>query len=290
VAGREWPLVLFTLLSQFAVGTYLFVVLPLFFNRSAKPASGGRDPRLALVLIVLGLLAAAALASLFHLGNPKNAANALNNLKQSWLSREIVFELTTLFLLALLALFRALNTRSEVVVRGTALAAGASGLFFLVSMARLYMLPTMPAWNTLFTPGSFLLTALLLGATAAAIAGASGILKPFPSYDQTMLSLTLIVAAVGLAVTLLAAPHFGLWGHRPAAGLKLPAEPCQALFIGRMIFLLAGAILLAYSFKKVAGSLTTPSSRFSALAAFCCFLAAELSGRFLFYGFYLGKR
>ncbi|MGB9006450.1 MAG: DmsC/YnfH family molybdoenzyme membrane anchor subunit, partial [Candidatus Aminicenantales bacterium] len=158
MAGREWPLVLFTLLSQFAVGTYLFVVLPLFFNRSAKPASGGRDPRLALVLIVLGLLASAALASLFHLGNPKNATNALNNLKQSWLSREIVFELTTLFLLALLALFRILNTRSEVVVRGTALAAGASGLFFLVSMSRLYMLQTIPAWNTLFTPGSFLLT------------------------------------------------------------------------------------------------------------------------------------
>jgi anaerobic dimethyl sulfoxide reductase subunit C (anchor subunit) len=289
VAGREWPLVLFTLLSQFAVGTYLFVVLPLFFNRSAKPASGGRDPRLALVLIVLGLLAAAALASLFHLGNPRNAANALNNLKQSWLSREIVFELMTLFLLALLALFRGLNMRSEVVVRGTALAAGASGLFFLISMARLYMLPTMPAWNTLFTPGSFLLTALLSGATAAAIAGPSGILKPFPSYDQTMLSLALIVAAVGLAVTLLAAPHFGLWGHRPAAGLKLPPDPSRVLFIGRMIFLLAGAILLAIRVKKVSDPLA-PLSRLAALVAFCCFLAAEISGRFLFYGFYLGKR
>ena len=289
MAGREWSLVLFTLLSQFAVGAYLFVVLPLFFNRSAKPAGGGRDPRLALVLIVLGLLAAAALASFFHLGNPRNAANALNNLKQSWLSREILCELTTLFLLIILALLLRLNIQSAAALRGTALLAGASGLLFLTSMARLYMLPTVPAWNTLFTPGSFLLTAFLLGAAAAAITGPSGLLTPFPSYDQTMLSLALIVAAVGLAVTLLATPQFGLWGHRPASGLKLSAEPSRALFIGRMIFLLAGAILLAIQIKKVSDPLAPPS-RLAALVAFCCFLAAEVSGRFLFYAYFLGER
>jgi anaerobic dimethyl sulfoxide reductase subunit C (anchor subunit) len=288
MAGREWPLVLFTLLSQLAVGITLFVILPLFFNRPARPESGSRDPRLALVLIVLGILVAAALASLFHLGNPKNAANALNNLKQSWLSREIVFELTTLFLLALLALFRGLNMRSEVVVRGTALAAGVSGLFFLVSMARLYMLPTVPAWNTLFTPGSFLLTALLLGATAAAVAGASGILKPFPSFDRAMPGLALVAAAIGLAVALLVAPHFGLWGGRAAAGLKYPADPSLLLFLSRIILLLGGAIFLALVIKRVGPG--GAAFKLPVLAAFFCFLVAEVLGRFFFYALALNRR
>jgi len=288
VAGREWPLVLFTLLSQLAVGAYLFLILPLFFSRPVKPEGGGRDLRLALVLIVLGLLAAAALASFFHLGNPRKALKALNNLKRSWLSREILFELATVFLLAALALLLILKVRGAALVQATGLAAGSSGLLFLISMARLYMLPTVRPWNNFFTPASFLSTAFLLGAVTAAAAAAFFPEIPFLS-ERLLISLSIGLAAISLVLTVLTAPPLGLWGTLPTAGLKPPSDPSLVSFAGRIVFLLAGAVLLAVQAKKVSGPLP-PSGRVSVLAAFCLFFAAETMGRFIFYGFYLGKR
>jgi DMSO reductase anchor subunit len=287
VAGREWPLVFFTLLGQLAVGAYLFVLLPLFFNRPVKPEGGDRDLRLAVVLVVLGLLATAALISFFHLGNPGQAPNALNNLKRSWLSREILFELATLCLLSLLALFLILRVGNAALVQVTALAAAATGLLFLLSMARVYLLPTAKPWNTFFTPASFFLTAFLLGAAAAA--ATSFLFKTPPSSGRALIILSIALAAIGLILSVSAAPHFGLWGYRPAAGLKPPGSPSLILFAGRIALLLSGAILLALQAKKVTASFSAPA-RLSTLAAFCFFLAAEIAGRFLFYGFYLGKR
>jgi len=275
------------MLGQFAVGAYLFVLLPLFFNRPVKPEGGGRDLRLAAVLVVLGLLAVAALISFFHLGNPWQAPNALNNLKRSWLSREILFELATLLLFGLLALFLILRVRNAVLFQVTGLAAAATGLLFLLSMARIYMLPTVKPWNTFFTPASFFLTAFLLGA-AAAVAASFFLKTPIPCL-RALIILSITLAATGFVLAALAAPHFGVWGYRPEAGLKPPGSPSIILFSSRIVFLLAGAILLALQAKKISVSLAAPV-RISALVASCFFFAAEVAGRFLFYGFYLGKR
>ena len=76
-AIKEWPLVIFTLLSSLLVGWILF----LLFNPSST--------NYGYYFIGLGLLGMG-LSSL-HLGKPFRAYRSIFNIKTSWLSREIVF-------------------------------------------------------------------------------------------------------------------------------------------------------------------------------------------------------
>jgi len=289
MAAREWPLVVFSLLGQLAVGGYLCLALPLFLSPRLAAPEGGRDARLVLTLAAAGLLAAALLAAFFHLGAPLNAPNALNNLRTSWLSREIFFLTMTLALWALLASMRMLKLKADALQAGLAVAAGAAGILFLVSMARIYMLSTVRVWNALFTPVSFFITALLLGAAAGTMAAATGLLRLAPVHVRFLLLAAVLLAAAALAATALATPRFGLFGSVSPPGLKPPADPSLLLFVGRLIFLFAGAALLVLQSGRVSDGLSTAAC-FPVLAAFLLFFAAEFLGRFLFYSFYLVKK
>ncbi len=99
---KEWPLVAFTVLGQMAVGLFLFFHAP-FLVRGRAPSPGWFVTWLVVLALVAALVAAAALVSLFHLRHPLRARFALSNLRSSWLSREILFELVFLGLVALSA-------------------------------------------------------------------------------------------------------------------------------------------------------------------------------------------
>ena len=117
---RDWSLVVFTVLTQAAVGAFLTLrVLQWLAARRAAgrirrptrnfPDTGrtgdnarddnpgasragsvdGRSP--APLVIVLAVLSAGLFAALFHLSDPLQAARAVVNFSSSWLSREIVF-------------------------------------------------------------------------------------------------------------------------------------------------------------------------------------------------------
>src|SRR5512137_1733652 len=95
---KEWPLVAFTILGQTAVGLFIFGLTPLVMADSVSPT----DARLFLVVMgaVFILLAAAAVLSFLHLRHPLRAVRALANVRTSWLSREILFELLFMALVA----------------------------------------------------------------------------------------------------------------------------------------------------------------------------------------------
>ncbi|MBM3297295.1 MAG: hypothetical protein FJY83_06810 [Candidatus Aminicenantes bacterium] len=281
MALREWPLVAFTLLGQAAVGGFLCLALPLFLAPRLAAPEGGRDARLVVTLAAAGLLAAALLAAFFHLGAPLNAWNALNNLRSSWLSREIFFLLLTFVLWGALALLFVLKARNDAAMKVMATAAGAAGVLFLFSMARIYMLPAVKAWNALFTPASFFLAAFLLGAAGGAAAASAGVLRLAPPHIRALLLAAVLLAAAGLAVSALAAPRFGLLGPDAPPGLYPPADPSLVFFIGRLVFLFAGAAVLVPQLKKAAGS--SSAALPTVLTALFFFLAAEALGRFLFY-------
>jgi anaerobic dimethyl sulfoxide reductase subunit B len=161
---REPSLVAFTLLAQAAVG--------LFWAVFGVRLSAGADanPLLAAPFLAVGpLLLAAVLASLLHLGTPRNAWRALANVRQSWLSREIMA--TLLFgggWLVLLSLHAAGWTSAVIeAVAATATALAGAGLVY--SMARVYRLRTVPAWNSPLTSASFLLAAGTLGSLSCAL-------------------------------------------------------------------------------------------------------------------------
>lgn len=102
------------------------------------------------------------LASTFHLGNPKNAIRAFSQWRTSWLSREGIFAVVTLLVLAPVALFE--------IFGGFPLASlGWPGaLLSLVTVfctSMIYaQLKTVPRWNQWLTPVMFMTFALTGGA------------------------------------------------------------------------------------------------------------------------------
>ncbi len=151
---RELPLILFTLLTQLAVGGF-WATLWTF----PRVWTAG-EQEFTLQLLIGFCLGAALLASLAHLGTKKNAWRAIANWRKSWLSREALF--AGLFGIGWLftTLQRVIWQRS--VVEWMAVTA-TLGLGLIYSMSRVYRLPAVPAWNTWRTNAVFMVSTLLLG-------------------------------------------------------------------------------------------------------------------------------
>ena len=167
---HELPLVIFTIIAQMSVGSFVVLGLIHLFGAHLFGAKAGRDvidkvsdPALYAIgpILVLGLL-----ASMLHLGTPIRAINALRHLDSSWLSREILFGLLFAALggaFASCQWFKWLTPRLRQALAGlTALV----GLGLVWSMANVYLLPTVPAWNSWATVVRFFATTFLLGSLA----------------------------------------------------------------------------------------------------------------------------
>ena len=87
--AEEWPLMMFTLVSQLAIGSFLMLVLvrSLLTKQDPQGAAKLTNPGFKAVGV---LMVVALLLSLFHLGTPTGAYRSILNLKSSWLSREIL--------------------------------------------------------------------------------------------------------------------------------------------------------------------------------------------------------
>jgi len=136
----EAPLVAFTLLGQMAAG---MAVLSLF----SGPLS------ISLLATLGGLIFAGGLASFLHLGRPLNAWRALTHLNKSWLSREIL----------MYALF-GLSWLVSVAFPGMGkLPLAVCGIGLVYSMAQVYRLRSVPAWDSNRTLLAFSTSTILLG-------------------------------------------------------------------------------------------------------------------------------
>ena len=189
---RDWSLVVFTVLTQAAVGAFLTLQILRYLSarrgaREGRETSGVRNPArwtATPLLVVLAVLSVGLFAALFHLSTPLQAARAVVNFSSSWLSREIVFGSLFAALLSALACleWRAANRaegRSETGAgpanpTSSALATwlprvtAAAGLAFLGCQIGIYLLPAQPAWNSFATPAAFGGTALRLGVLGVA--------------------------------------------------------------------------------------------------------------------------
>lgn len=160
--SRDWSLVFFTTLSQWSVGIVLcFTWLVFFSDNVALFVETGLSPGNP-VLLALLLIGVATTSSLLHLGNPSNAPKAMNNLAGSWLSREILA--IGIYSLSLIVVFVfGWKTDDSEITGYLLLPSSIAGLFLLWAMARVYIIPTIPAWDSWFTPLSFATTSLCLG-------------------------------------------------------------------------------------------------------------------------------
>jgi anaerobic dimethyl sulfoxide reductase subunit C (anchor subunit) len=279
---KEWPLVAFTIAGQTAVGVFVVFHLP-FLVRGRLPGSGWRLTWIVTLAIVVSLTAAAAFASLFHLRHPLRARYALSNLRSSWLSREILFELAFGGLVVLEGWLAYVRPASRGLLWPVIAAAGSAGLLFIASMAKLYMLPALPVWNGGYTPLSFFLTTFVLGALGTelivrAVAGPGAF-----DLDLTKIALILVVVEIGLAAS--SAPGQGLFGVRPGRSLRPEDGSPRLLHPVRIALLAAGVAFLVLDIATGGNAIMNERGLGPApLLASVFVLAGEVAGRLHFYG------
>lgn len=265
MATGEWFLVLFTVLSQMAVGYLIFVV---------RPAAGRQNPVLTW-LLPAGLLGLALLVSLGHLGHPEGAYRALSNLSSSWLSREVLF-----FGLSFLALVIAvLSERGQkaAAARLAATFALGTGLLGVLASSLIYLLPARPAWNNFQTVLSFFLTSFLLGMSLAALVKQYRPEVPVgfsPSTCGFVVSLLLLLSLISSIsyLTFLAAAG-------PEARMTLSALLASPWWWLRVVT--GWLVPLSLSYRLLRQEEGLPSIT---LSLFILLLVGEFLGRALFYG------
>jgi anaerobic dimethyl sulfoxide reductase subunit C (anchor subunit) len=279
---KEWPLVAFTLLSQMAVGVFLCFHVP-FLVLGRVPSYGWRVAWLVTLALVFALTALAALISFFHLRHPFRARHVLSNLRSSWLSREILFELVFLALVALAAWLAWVRSPSIGLHRGVLVAACLAGGLFLFSMAKLYMLPSMPVWRGAYTPVSFALTALVTGAIATELVVRVVVGPGVLDLDLLVLTLALVIVEVLLAA--FAAPLHGIRGARPGPSLRPVDDSPRLCHWARIALLISGLVFVGMEIATGANDIMNERGSSPALLlAFALILAGETAGRFHFYG------
>ena len=160
--NRDWSLVFFTSLAQWSVGIALWLSWPVIYSNGLTPIFETDLSVTNPLLLAVVFIAVATLSSFLHLGKPANAPRALNNLASSWLSREIlaIGVFTASLVITLLLSWK---TGSAQYLKPLMLLSSISGLALLWTMSRIYVMPTIPAWNSWHTPLSFVSTALSLG-------------------------------------------------------------------------------------------------------------------------------
>ena len=164
---HDIPMVLFTVISQLAVGTFITLgVLRLFAARrhDARTVDRVVSP----VLYAIGPAMVFGLAvSMLHMNDITHTFNVIRHWDSSWLSREILFGVSFAgfgFLFALLEWFKlGSGVLRQIVagitaVLGVGLVVAESGIY--------YSLVTVPAWHSWAIPFQFVGTTMLLGPLA----------------------------------------------------------------------------------------------------------------------------
>jgi DMSO reductase anchor subunit len=279
---KEWPLVAFTILGQTAVGLFWLFHLP-FLVTGRVPAYGWRMTWLAVLGAVALLMLLAAGVSFFHLRHPLRARRALSNLRTSWLSREILFELVFIFLVVSAAGLEGLDDPEHGLQWVLLTAAVAAGGLFLASMAKLYMLPALPVWRRSYTPLTFLATTLAAGAVATElvvrVAAGPG------AFPVDLLTIALAVIAGEIILAAVAAPRMGWRGFQPAPSLRPGGASAPFLHAARLAFLLAGMALITIDKLSASGDIMAERGAPPILCLALVFvLAGEAAGRFHYYG------
>ena len=272
---HNWSLVCFTLFTQSAIGLVWVGVMGRWFGAGTRTDFLIWLLSIALILIGLGLAAALA-----HLAKPRLAPNALRNLTASWLSREVLLVQSFAGAVALLILISLLNVSSGLVIlEAAACLLGGAALF---AMTKVYLLKTVPVWNSPATLMEFVGSAMLLGGAFGAV------LTAFGATDQSSWTPALIAAAIGILLGLV----LKLTAIPPALAAEKTTqaqawyEPTAApLCTGRVLTVRIGLNLAGLILIMAAMWVSGPKWLWACLSL-ACLGTGEVMGRQRFYKAY----
>ena len=253
-AREEIPLLFFTLSGQMAAGISwvlgIMVLMGISFSPLAYLAIGA--------ILGLGLI-----ISFLHLGSPKNAWRVFGNLHKSWLSREILAAILFILSWAISVISFWLPPS---LAMGKPLLAGVTGLagaVLVFSMAEVYRLRMVPAWNTWRTKATFFLSAVILGGL---IVGTDLALTGMPNVEQTLLLRWLGVGGI-LFLSMELLLTYSEQG-RTNSSVKRIRDLLTLAGI-------AGAVLMVF--------LPVPIRAWTVFVVFLLILLEEIIGRWVFY-------
>lgn len=293
--SRENPLVVFTLMSQAAIGGFLLLILGPVFGLEVVSAAANPMAHAVTLTILLALQGFALLMATIHLGKPMRFYRGFNNLRYSPVSREaaalmVFFGLAACYFLVTLMvsfLSRDLSSTSYsllvVIQQGCAWGAVVAGPLALYFMHKIYRIPARPFWNHWQVLTSFFGSMLALGCLVVGTVFAVALIINGQHISPLLQLLSLLLfAGLVLEVT-------GLVFHRRDL-LKAGGEGAASLYLqstdfGKTYWVrnagLVTAMILALAFYVVMPAGGAALVAWSALAALL--VVTLVVGRALFY-------
>ncbi|OZS44232.1 dimethyl sulfoxide reductase anchor subunit family protein [Photobacterium sanguinicancri] len=273
---HELSLVLFTVLAQTAVGAYLIMSIANLVTNSRVDVKGRITRNMFFVWVVMGL---GFVASSTHLGSPMRAMNALNQVGTSWLSNEILTGSMFFAFGGLYWLLEVLDKGTEGVRKGLKIAGMVAGVAFMYSMVNVYLIDTVPTWNTPYTGWSFLLTMVVAGAIFASTLMHSA---QFDDAKYTRGIQGLVVVAIIAMIVVTMSQMVALANIQSSVVAARDLVPNMAMLQGsRIVLLVAGAAIALFGINRIKGSIALP------VVGLALVLVAELLGRNIFFNLHM---
>ncbi len=273
---HELSLVLFTVLAQTAVGAYLIMSIANLVTNSRVDVKGRITRNMFFVWVVMGL---GFVASSTHLGSPMRAMNALNQVGTSWLSNEILTGSMFFAFGGLYWLLDVLDKGSEGVRKGLKIAGMVAGMAFMYSMVNVYLIETVPTWDSPFTWWSFLLTMLAVGGIFASI------LMHNAQFDDAKYIRVVqgsVIASVIAMIVVTLSQMVALGDIQTSIVAARDLVPNMAMLQGsRIVLLVAGAAIALFGINRIKGSVALP------VVGLALVLMAELLGRNIFFNLHM---
>lgn len=273
---HEWPLLIFTLCMQAAIGGMLVLW---FFHKSLEKNNVDTFHILRIPLSVIVILTFIGLgASFAHLGKPTHAFNAILGFGHSWMSREIVitgcFIALTVLTVGLFFIQKKLNPRMLLV---TALV----GLIDVYAMAAIYSSTFVNGWDSANTFLSFYGTTFTLGAILMLSLNATFIKNA--EVTKNLFKKSFSIAAGGIAIQLVGAALLAAFNGEviQISGVLASANLAdyQSVIVARWIIEIIGMAILGF----YAVSSNKKSMAMVSYVALATIIVAEGMSRYVFY-------
>lgn len=276
--AEEWPLLTFTLLSQFGVGAYIFFVIVRAFNKKLGNNLAINVTKRG-IMMVGPVIALALVFSLFHLGTPFGAYRSILNLDSSWLSREIIFT-SAFFALWIVSFYLDRKGTWNQIVGWVTSVVGLGAVF---CMASIYASSIKPAWTDANTYLAFYGTTILFGAVTSMIF----ILMSKEEKTEGLTSIIKGIGLVGLGAMIAQLVYLPIYvsglSVSGQAGLKSAAlltETYAFSTVIRWALSFVGLAIIGWVFYR--NNKSQSQMKFY-LAALTLVLVGEFLGRYIFY-------
>ncbi|WP_285316054.1 DmsC/YnfH family molybdoenzyme membrane anchor subunit [Providencia rettgeri] len=271
---HEWPLILFTVLGQSIAGGVIVTGLAWLSTDDKSQKQRIVNAMLALwVLMGLGFL-----ASMMHMGSPMRAFNSMNRVFASSLSNEVLFGSIFFALGGLWWLLSAMKKMPTGLDKVWLIITMLMGLLFVWAMTRVYMISTVPTWNTPHTTIGFFMTLFVVGPILGAL-----LLRvaKFPFNSGKLALISVIAYIVTIASILLQSGEIALIATSVQKAVDLVPD-FGVLQVIRIVVTSLGLLLWILPIVR-----QNQPSVLSLLLGTVLVLVGEFIGRGLFYGLHM---